>query len=124
LAQHAAARGILLIYISSDYVFPGTMGDAPYSASSTPQPTNLYGITKLDGEKAVLDAYKDAGKGGRGVVLRVPVLYGKAEKPGESAVNVLVESVWKSQKEEVKIDHWAKRFPTNTEDVGRVIAGT
>ena len=55
-------------------------------------------------------------------MLRVPVLYGKGERK-ESAVNTLVDTVLKAQKEAVKMDHWAKRFPTNTEDVGRVIAG-
>jgi S-adenosylmethionine synthetase len=122
LADHTAARGITLIYISTDYVFPGLPGDAPYEASAAPAPTNLYGTTKLDGEREVLDAYK-AADGGRAVVLRVPVLYGKAEKRAESAVNSLVDAVLKAQKEKVVMDHWAKRFPTNTEDVGRVIAG-
>jgi len=56
------------------------------------------------------------------VVLRVPVLYGEAEKPSESAVNVLMDAVWKAQKKDasVSMDHWAIRYPTNTEDVGRV----
>lgn len=60
------------------------------------------------------------------MVLRVPVLYGDAEKPAESAVNVLMDSVWKAQEEGagVKMDHWALRYPTNTEDVGRVCQGT
>ena len=63
---------------------------------------------------------------GWGVVLRVPVLYGEAEKPAESAVNVLMESLWKAQEKggkSVMMDHWAIRYPTNTEDVGRVLQG-
>jgi len=59
------------------------------------------------------------------VVLRVPVLYGSVEEGvgnAESAVNVLMDAVWKAQKETVKMDHWAIRYPTNTEDVGRVCA--
>lgn len=122
LAMLAADRGILVIYISTDYVFPGTAGDAPYEADATPRPTNLYGQTKLDGERAVLDAYERVGRPGLGVVLRVPVLYGHAETPGESAVNSLLDLVWKAQTEglEMTMDHWARRYPTNTEDVGRV----
>lgn len=123
LAQHTAARDILLIYISTDYVFAGVPGEAPYETSAEPAPTNLYGVTKLDGEKVVLEAYKAAGRQGRAVVLRVPVLYGKAEKRAESSVGALVDAVWKAQGERVVMDHWAKRFPTNTEDVGRVVAG-
>ncbi|KAJ6790202.1 hypothetical protein PWT90_08008 [Aphanocladium album] len=120
LAQAAAAKGAFLIYISTDYVFPGRPGEAPYEADSETSPPNLYGQTKLDGEKAALEAY--GSKPGSAVVLRVPVLYGAAETPAESAVNVLLDAVWKSQTEDIKIkmDHWAPRYPTNTEDAGRV----
>lgn len=57
--------------------------------------------------------------------MRVPLLYGEAEKPEESAVNVLMNAVWKVQQNEVTVnmDHWALRYPTNTEDVGRVCQG-
>lgn len=55
-------------------------------------------------------------------MLRVPVLYGEADSRAESAVNVLVDSVWKAQEPgaKIKMDDWSKRYPTNTEDVGRV----
>jgi S-adenosylmethionine synthetase len=55
-------------------------------------------------------------------VLRVPVLYGEADSRSESAVNTLVDAVWKAQDPEagIKMDNWARRYPTNTEDVGRV----
>lgn len=123
LATLCAARGILLIYISTDYVFSGAPGEAPYEAEAGVGPTNLYGGTKLDGEGAVLAAYGE-GKEGLGLVLRVPVLYGEAEMPGESAVNVLMDVLWKSQEGgKVGMEHWAKRYPTNTEDVGRVCHG-
>lgn len=74
----------------------------------------------------MLEEYeKQKGSSGWGVVLRVPVLYGEAESPAESAVNVLMDSVWKAQEKDavVKIDHWALRYPTNTEDVARVCEG-
>jgi S-adenosylmethionine synthetase len=126
LAAAASSRSIFLLYISTDYVFPGTKGDAPYEVTDTPKPPNLYGETKHDGEKAVLGEYKKAGREGWGVVLRVPVLYGHAESPSESAVNVLMDAVWKAQEKDVRVsmDHWALRYPTNTEDVGRVCQGT
>lgn len=114
-----------MIYISTDYVFPGKPGDAPYEAEAAPAPTNLYGQTKLDGEHAVIEEFERAGKPGLGVVLRVPVLYGDANVPAESAVNGLMDSVRQAQEEgrKIKMDHWAIRFPTNTEDVGRVCYG-
>lgn len=125
LARLAAERDILLIYISTDYVFPGTPGDAPYEADAEPKPTNLYGQTKFDGERAVLDEYAKAGKTGFGTTLRVPVLYGVADKPSDSAVNVLLDIVQQAdaEKSKVTMDHWAIRYPTNTEDIGRVCHG-
>lgn len=125
LARLCATQSTFLIYISTDYVFPGIPGDAPYEVTATPKPPNLYGETKWEGEKAVLGEYEAAGKQGWGVVLRVPVLYGEAQSPSESAVNVLMDSVWKAQEKgaSVKMDHWAIRYPTNTEDVGRVCQG-
>ncbi|TDZ12863.1 Methionine adenosyltransferase 2 subunit beta [Colletotrichum spinosum] len=122
LARLCAARSILLIYISTDYVFSGKPGEAPYEADAPTGPTNLYGQTKLDGEHEVLREYKEAGHEGLGLVLRVPVLYGKADNPSESATNVLLETLWKTQdgSSKVKMDHWAIRYPTNTEDIGRV----
>ena len=112
-------HGALLIYISSDYVFPGKPGDAPYEADAEPAPTNIYGQTKLDGEKAILQATKGSGLG---VVMRVPVLYGPASEPKESAVNILMDALWKAQDKDanIKMDDWAQRYPTNTQDVARV----
>lgn len=119
LAHATASRSILLIYISTDYVFSGKPGEAPYDVDALTQPPNLYGQTKLDGEKAVLEE-TEANR--LGIILRVPVLYGTAEEPKESSVNVLMETVWKAQENDANIvvDDWAQRYPTNTEDVGRV----
>jgi S-adenosylmethionine synthetase len=127
LAKCTSSRSILLIYISTDYVFPGIRGQAPYKWADCPQPPNVYGQTKLDGEEALLNYTEGTGLG---VVLRVPVLYGHVEPEGnnkESAVNVIMDALWKSQDkldapnaEKVKMDDWAQRYPTNTEDIGRV----
>lgn len=119
LAHATSLKKALLIYISTDYVFPGKPGEAPYETDATPEPTNTYGQTKLEGERAILQATDETGLG---VVLRVPVLYGKAENPKESAVNVLMDVVLESQKKgsRIKMDDWAKRYPTNIEDVARV----
>jgi dTDP-4-dehydrorhamnose reductase len=74
---------------------------------------------KRDGEVAVLDVTKTSGLG---VVLRVPVLYGPSETNGESAVNTILDAVDKARNADagLKMDDWAQRFPTNTQDVGRV----
>lgn len=125
IAREAAARDIFLIYISTDYIFPGRPGDAPYEIDATPKPTNLYGETKLNGERAVLQEFTNARKEGSAVSLRVPILYGHSIMPCEGAVNILMELVWEAQTpgKQIKMDHWAQRYPTNTQDVGRVCQG-
>lgn len=119
LAQETAARGAFLVYISTDYVFPGREGEAPYAADAAPNPPNLYGQLKRDGEVAVLEETQETGLG---IVLRIPVLYGTAKENSESAVNTLLDAVWKAQDKNagVKMDDWSLRYPTNTEDVARV----
>lgn len=122
LAKATSSRSIQLLYISTDYVFPGLPGEAPYEVTSTPQPSNLYGQTKLDGERVLLEI---TGNQGLGVVLRVPVLYGTVDDGignKESAINVLMDAVWKAQDKDARVvmDDWAHRYPTNTEDVARV----
>lgn len=52
LAQAAAELGAALVHISTDYVFDGTKG-APYTEEDAPNPLNVYGQTKLEGEQAV-----------------------------------------------------------------------
>jgi len=123
LAAHCHAKNILLIYISTDYVFSGAPAEASYQPSSSPSPTNVYGQTKREGEEAVLQQAPYADNKGLGVVLRVPILYGHVgdEDPSAGAVNVLVKQIWKSQYgQKIKMDHYAQRYPTATEDVARI----
>lgn len=125
LAEATTARGIFLIYISTDYVFSGKRGEAPYKPDSSLNPPNMYGQTKLDGENAVLEVASKTGSKNKVVVLRVPVLYGSCDEPKESAVNVLMSQLWSAQQLEdgqskIQVDDYALRYPTNTQDVGRV----
>ncbi|KAF2685292.1 NAD(P)-binding protein [Lentithecium fluviatile CBS 122367] len=125
LAEATTSRNIFLIYISTDYVFSGAPSEAPYTPTSTPNPPNTYGQTKLDGEKAVLEVSSKADAKNKVVVLRVPILYGKCDEPKESAINVLMSQLWSSQSlspsdVKIKVDDYALRFPTNTSDVARV----
>ena len=52
LAQESAKIGAKLVYISTDYVFPGT-GEKPYEVDDKVGPTSIYGKTKLEGEEFV-----------------------------------------------------------------------
>ncbi|KAG9193143.1 nicotinamide mononucleotide adenylyltransferase [Alternaria panax] len=125
LAEATTSRGIFLVYISTDYVFAGRPGEVPYKTYSSPSPPNAYGQTKLEGEQAVLEVAHRANTTNKVVVLRVPVLYGSCDEPKDSAVNVLMSQLWSAQQIEqgqpkIQVDDYALRYPTNTQDVGRV----
>lgn len=115
----AAARdiGAFILYMSTDYVFDGTA--PPYSPHATPNPLNLYGRSKRDGEVAVWDETSDA------CVLRVPVLYGEVETLSESPITVIAENLIHAGPSGTvqKTDNWAVRYPTYVGDVARVIHG-
>jgi len=59
LARHAHATGALLVQYSTDYVFDGAKS-SPYTESDAPNPRNVYGLTKLGGEAAILASGCDA----------------------------------------------------------------
>ena len=68
LAAETERRAIPLIHISTDYVFDGKRG-APYVEADAPAPLNVYGASKLAGERAV------ASGNPRHVILRTSWVY-------------------------------------------------
>jgi dTDP-4-dehydrorhamnose reductase len=59
LAEDCKKRNVKLIHLSTDAVFDGTKNGA-YKEEDEPNPQSIYAQTKLDGEKAVQDAYPQA----------------------------------------------------------------
>jgi dTDP-4-dehydrorhamnose reductase len=51
LAEETKRLGALLVHYSTDYVFDGTKG-TPYVEDDAPNPVNVYGASKLAGERA------------------------------------------------------------------------
>ncbi len=73
LAEECARLGAALIHYSTDYVFDGVRR-VPYRETDTPNPLNMYGRTKLEGEQAVQAA------GGAFLIFRTAWVYGQRGK--------------------------------------------
>ncbi len=58
LAETAARSGVQFLHISTDTVFDGEQGN--YSEYDQPNPINVYGRTKYEGELRVAEAYPEA----------------------------------------------------------------
>jgi dTDP-4-dehydrorhamnose reductase len=52
MAEEAKRLGALLVHYSTDYVFDG-MKRTPYEEDDPPNPSSVYGRTKLEGERAI-----------------------------------------------------------------------
>ena len=70
VARWCAGAKVPLLHVSTDYVFDGTK-HAPYKEEDSTNPPDVYGESKLAGEKAV------AAAGGQYVVARTQALFGK-----------------------------------------------
>ena len=58
IAEEAKALNIPLIHFSTDFVFDGKKS-APYLETDTPSPMSVYGLSKLEGEKAIQEVDGD-----------------------------------------------------------------
>jgi dTDP-4-dehydrorhamnose reductase len=56
IAEALGQAGPPLVFVSTDYVFDGDKG-APYAEDDATNPGNVYGASKLDGERRVLAAH-------------------------------------------------------------------
>lgn len=68
MAKWSHANNCRLIHVSTDYVFDGTASTA-LTETAEPNPINVYGVTKLAGEKACLRENPDA------VIIRTSWVY-------------------------------------------------
>ena len=72
IAMASNEIGAKMIYISTDYVFDGTKGF--YEEKDKTNPISYYGLTKLEGEKAVQEICDDF------IIARTSVIYGAHKK--------------------------------------------
>lgn len=100
-----------IIYLSTDYVFNGKNG--PYSETDPTDPINVYGATKLAGERILLE--NNPGH----LVLRSNVVYDYNPHTRASFLNWVIQSL--KNKQEIQVVHDQINNPTWAESLARVI---
>ncbi|MCM3901279.1 MAG: dTDP-4-dehydrorhamnose reductase [Pyrinomonadaceae bacterium] len=110
VAQGAARAKARLIYISTDYVFDG-LKRTPYLESDLLNPLNVYGKSKLEGERRVLDLSPDS------LVVRTSWLYGAH---GKNFVKTMIRLAMEQPDLRVVADQ--RGCPTNAVDLAQALA--
>lgn len=101
-----------MIHISTDYVFDGT-GTTPYTEDMDVKPIGVYGQTKADGEKSVIDS------GCEYYIFRTAWLYGYDGKNFVYTMLKLMES-----KQELSVVSDQKGTPTFAGDLANCVIKT
>lgn len=110
LADAAKENGALLVHVSTDYVFGGSLGNTPRSEEEPVNPTGVYGLTKLHGEEAIRES------GCRYVIVRTAWLYSEY---GKNFVKTMLNLT--ATKPELKVVFDQVGTPTYALDLARVI---
>jgi dTDP-4-dehydrorhamnose reductase len=116
LSRAANSVGASFYQISTDYVFGGRQSK-PYKESDPPAPCNIYGHSKLAGERFALGVH--AG----GYVLRVGGLYGAHPcrgKGGRNFIRTMLEAC--ARRPEIAVVDDEVITPTCTMDVARQLS--
>ncbi|MBC2682112.1 SDR family oxidoreductase [Corynebacterium anserum] len=101
LAQQCTRLGIPMIHVSTDYVFSGRRkrGETNHPTDPT-EPINEYGRSKLQGEKAVLEA--------GGIVVRTSWVYTGPANTGRDFVRTMADLADRGVNPSVVDDQWGR----------------
>jgi dTDP-4-dehydrorhamnose reductase len=109
LAEEAKRIGATLVHYSTDYVFDGTK-QSPYTETDTPNPLNVYGRSKLEGDRAI------EAVGGEYVIFRTTWVY------GARGSNFLLTMLRLAEKPELRIVDDQIGAPTTSECIAQTAA--
>lgn len=109
IARSARAVGALLVHMSTDYVFDGRKAE-PYSESDDPNPINVYGESKLAGEREV------EAVGVPHLIVRTSWLYGHG---GRNFVDTVLRLAAERDRLQVVDDQVGA--PTNARDLAGIV---
>ena len=109
MAEEAKRVGAVLVHYSTDYVFDGRL-DRPYTEEDEPNPINVYGRSKLAGERAITAA------GGRYLILRTSWVYSDRRRNFVSSILRLAQ-----ERDELTVvtdqtgsPNWARKLAQST----------
>ena len=108
LAMAAEELDAKMIHISTDYVFNGQAKEA-YVETDSPDPINVYGRTKLAGEKLVIDNCK------KSLVIRTAWLYGQGKNFASTMMRLAKEG------KDIKVVDDQHGTPTSARELAKAI---
>jgi len=110
LVELCETYGIHLIHLSTDFIFDGKEG--PYAEDAEPNPLSLYGQSKWDAEKIILQSSC------KWTILRTILVYGIVADMSRSNIVLWAKgALEKGQPLNVVNDQW--RMPTLAEDLAQ-----
>lgn len=110
LAMACKENQLILVHISTDYVFDGEKG-LPYNVNDTPNPINQYGKSKLAGEQYIVQLLSEY------FIIRTSWLYHR--KHGKNFYKTVLEKAKKG--EELRITDRETGCPTNAANLANYI---
>jgi dTDP-4-dehydrorhamnose reductase len=111
LAEACGILGIPLMHLSTDYVFDGSL-TRPYREDDSPNPLNVYGLSKWQGEEAIRSRLAEH------LIVRTSWLYGVK---GPNFVKTILSLA--QEKDELKVVADQFGCPTWTGDLAQALVG-
>jgi dTDP-4-dehydrorhamnose reductase len=109
VAKACKEHNVVLLHISTDYVFDGTK-KKPYIETDDTQPINVYGASKLQGEHYVQDIWS------KHFIIRTSWLYSEY---GHNFLNSMLR--FAKERKAIKITTEQTGAPTNANDLAMVL---
>jgi dTDP-4-dehydrorhamnose reductase len=85
LARCCRDLAIPLVHVSTDYVFDGEKG-TPYGEDDRTSPLQVYGRSKLEGERAVIDTHPGA------IVVRTSTVFGPSRRGSPNFIQSILRN--------------------------------
>ena len=109
LAKICKMNNTVLLHVSTDFVFDGTK-KTPYTELDEPNPTGVYGQTKLDGEEAIKELWE------KHFIIRTSWVYSKF---GNNFMKTMLRLG--TEREELSVVNDQTGTPTNAVDLAEVL---